>query len=90
VLPGTNIPHGGAAVNTLSLSAPSLSAIAGALTGVILWALQEYVFKTGVPEAVEGAVLVIIPALLSWLASLLTKRSATAAPAAEPKHAAHP
>lgn len=72
-----------------TITAPGYSAIAGALTGVILWALQEYVFKTGVPEAVEGAVLIIVPALLSWLASLLTKRSA-ATPAAAPKHVVHP
>jgi uncharacterized membrane protein len=75
----------------VTVTAPTASAIAGALTGLILWALQEYVFKgSSVPEAVAGAVLIIVPALLSWLASLLTKRSATAAPAAAPKHAAHP
>lgn len=63
----------------MNVTAPTLSAIAGALTGLILWVLQEYVFKTGVPEAVEGAVLICVPALLSWLASLLTKQAATAA-----------
>jgi hypothetical protein len=66
-----------------SITAPGYSAIAGAVTGVILWALQEYAFKgTSVPEAVAGAVLVCVPALLSWLASLLTKRAAATASAA--------
>jgi hypothetical protein len=61
----------------MTVTAPGYSAIAGAVTGLVLWILQEYVFKTGVPEAIEGATLVLVPAILSGIASLLTKRNAT-------------
>ncbi len=71
------------------ITAPGYSAIAGAVTGLVLWILQEYVFRTGVPEAVEGATLVLIPAALSGIASTLTKRQATPQPPPAPRSPPH-
>ena len=72
-------------VSILPVTAPGYSAIAGALTGLILWILQEYLFKgSAVPEVIEGATLVLVPAALSGIASLLTKRNVTPTPAPAP------
>lgn len=74
-----------------TVTAPAYSAIAGALTGLALWVLQEYAFKgTSVPEAVAGAVLVLVPAGLSGLASLFTRRATAPPPPVTVKPQAHP
>lgn len=66
-------------------TAPGYSTIAGAIAGLVLWALQTYAFHGGaVPGAVQAACLILIPAAVSGIASLLTRRTAPAAPAPAP------
>jgi hypothetical protein len=76
----------------VTVTAPGYSTLAGAVTGVVLWVLQEYAFKGGtVPDALQGACWIIIPAAVTGITSLLTKRSQAAAaplpPAPAPAHA---
>jgi hypothetical protein len=71
-----------------SVTAPGYSAIAGAIAGLALWALQTYIFHAPAPGAVQIAIDVLVPAAVTGIASLLTKRNVTPMPAAQPKHAA--
>ena len=56
-----------------SVTAPAYSAIAGAISGVITWALSTYAFHGAVPQPVQVALYVLIPALVTGVASLVTK-----------------
>jgi hypothetical protein len=72
-----------------SITAPGYSTIAGAIAGLALWALQAYVFHAPAPGAVQIAISVLVPAAVTGIASLFTKRNtSSAAPPAAPKHAA--
>jgi hypothetical protein len=63
-------------------SAPSRKVVAatggagaGAVTaGLILWALDSYVFSGGVPDPVSAFVLFFIPTVLAYLVGYLTTR----------------
>lgn len=57
-------------------TAVSYSSIAGAVTGVALWALSTYAFRgQAVPAPVEGAAWVLIPAAVSGIAARLTRQA---------------
>lgn len=59
------------------------SAIGGALTGLVLWALGTYAFKNGqVPGPVSGAVYIILPAVVAGVAGFFTRKEAKAEQAA--------
>jgi hypothetical protein len=75
-----------------TFTAPGYSTVAGAITGVLLWSLQTYVFRgAAVPDVLQSAAWILIPALVTGIASLLTRRvSSPATPAVAPRHAAHP
>ena len=47
------------------------TAIGSAVSGVIIWALQTYVFPEAVPPAIDGAVQVLVPAAIGMLAGWL-------------------
>jgi hypothetical protein len=57
-----------------TITAPAYSTVAGAITGVALWALSTYAFHGSVPGPIEGACWVLIPGAVTGVASLLTKR----------------
>jgi hypothetical protein len=57
-----------------SITAPGYSTVAGAITGLALWALQRYAFRGAIPEEVQWACWTIIPAAVTGVAALLTKR----------------
>ena len=42
-----------------------------AVAGVALWALQTYVFKSGMPQGVESLVYLAVPAVLAGAAGYL-------------------
>jgi len=44
------------------------STTAVAISGLALWALQKYVFKTDVPDVVVSWVYVLVPGILAWAA----------------------
>jgi hypothetical protein len=67
-------------LSTPSVTAPVYSAIAGAISGLVLWVLQAYAFPNhSVPAPIQTAVLIIIPAACAGVASLVTRRSTTTA-----------
>jgi hypothetical protein len=49
----------------------SAAAIASAVSGLGLWALQTYVFRTDVPLPVVAAVTTVVPAIITFLAGYL-------------------
>ena len=58
-----------------------------AVAGVALWALQTYVFKSGMPQGVESLVYLAVPAVLAGAAGYLaphTHRPDLTVPAAPP------
>lgn len=65
-------------------SAPSRKVVAatggagaGAVTaGLIEWALDSYVFSSGVPDAVTAFVMFIVPTALAYVAGYVTTRGA--------------
>ena len=68
-----------------AITAPAYSTVAGAITGLALWALQQYAFHGIVPEPVQWACWALIPAAVTGIASLITKRRAvSAAPSSQP------
>lgn len=73
----------------MRITAPGYSTIAGAVLGLVMWTLQNYVFHGAVPEEVQGALWIIVPAAVTGVSSLLTKRLAIppAAPGKETGHA---
>lgn len=56
-----------------SPTATTYSTIAGAISGVAIWALSTYAFHGVVPEPVQVALYVLIPAAVTGIASYLTK-----------------
>jgi hypothetical protein len=54
---------------------------AAAVSGLALWALGHYVFKTGVPDVVASWIYVLVPSVLTFGAGYLAKH--TARPAGE-------
>lgn len=58
-----------------SIPAPAYSSIAGAITGLVLWSLATYAFRNHtVPGPVEGAAWVLIPSIVSGVASHVTRK----------------
>lgn len=51
------------------------SAAAAAVSGVALWVLGRYVFKTGVPDVVASWVYVIVPGALTFAAGYLARHT---------------
>ena len=45
--------------------------LSAAVAGVVLWALQTYVFKSGMPQGLESLVYLAVPAVLAGAASYL-------------------
>jgi hypothetical protein len=60
------------------LTATHYGAAAGAVCGLILWALGTFVFKgsAGVPAEVTWAVYVLVPGITTGAAGFLTRRNA--------------
>lgn len=60
------------------LTATHYGAAAGAVCGVVLWALSTWVFKgsAGVPAEVTWAVYVLVPGITTALTGFLTRRNA--------------
>lgn len=53
------------------------SSVAGAITGLVLWALSTYVFRGQVlPAPIEAAAWILIPCVVNGMASWYTRRSA--------------
>ena len=59
------------------------STAAAAVSGLALWTLGHYVFKTGVPDVVASWVYVIVPGVITFGAGYLAKHTPRAA-AAQP------
>jgi hypothetical protein len=55
--------------------------VAGALTGLALWALATYAFKGAVPNAVQAVIYVVIPAAVTGVTGYLTKKGVLTAAA---------
>jgi len=53
-----------------TVTATSVSTATGAVVGVILWALQTYVFPEGLPGALQAAIPIIIPAVFGFVVHL--------------------
>jgi hypothetical protein len=51
------------------------SAAAAAVSGLALWALGHYVFKTGVPDVVASWTYVIVPGALTFGAGYLARHT---------------
>ena len=64
------------------------STAAAAVSGLALWALGHYVFKTGVPDVVASWVYVLVPGVITFAAGYLAKHTprpvAPAAPVPPP------
>ena len=60
-------------MTSIQVTAPAYSTIAGAISGVATWALSTYAFHGAVPQPVQVALYVLIPALVTGIASLVTK-----------------
>jgi hypothetical protein len=54
---------------------------AGAVSGLALWCLGHWVFKSGVPDVVASWVYVAVPAVLTFAAGYLARHTSRAAPA---------
>ena len=48
-----------------------VSAVAAAISGVIIWLMQTYWFRGDVPPAVDMAVQTLVPALIAFVAGYL-------------------
>jgi hypothetical protein len=51
------------------------STAVAAVSGLALWALGRYVFKTGVPDVVASWIYVLVPGLLTFAAGYLAKHT---------------
>jgi hypothetical protein len=51
------------------------STAAAAVSGLALWTLGHYVFKTGVPDVVASWVYVLVPAAVTFAAGYLAKHT---------------
>ncbi|HEY3652318.1 MAG TPA: hypothetical protein VGL33_30420 [Streptosporangiaceae bacterium] len=51
------------------------STAVAAVSGLALWALGRYVFKTGVPDVVASWIYVIVPGVLTFAAGYLAKHT---------------
>lgn len=70
---------------TVNPTVVQVSTVAGAIVGVVQWALQAYVFHGKVPDAVNTALLILIPAICTGVASLVSReRTKTAVTASSP------
>jgi len=54
--------------------------LSAAVAGVLLWALQTYVFKDGMPQGVESLVYLAVPALLAGAAGYLAPHTSRPTP----------
>jgi hypothetical protein len=64
------------------------STAAGAVSGLVLWALGRYVFKAAVPDVVASWVYAIIPAALTFAAGYAAKHTSRTPVAAPPEQGA--
>jgi hypothetical protein len=78
--------------NVPTPTAPTYSTVAGAISGVATWALSTYAFHGVVPEPVQVALYILIPAAVTGIASLLTKKITVTAALndAKPPATVHP
>ena len=53
----------------------SAATVAAAVSSLAVWALQTYVFGGDVPAEVSGAMQVIVPAIITFVAGYLTKHT---------------
>ena len=60
------------------------STAAAAVSGLALWALGHYVFKTGVPDVVASWVYVLVPSVLTFGAGYLAKHTSRPLPPVRP------
>jgi hypothetical protein len=51
------------------------STAVAAVSGLALWALGRYVFKTGVPDVVASWIYVLVPGLLTFAAGYLARHT---------------
>ena len=51
------------------------STAVAAVSGLALWALGHYVFKTGVPDVVASWIYVLVPGLLTFAAGYLARHT---------------
>jgi hypothetical protein len=58
------------------------STAAAAVSGLALWALGHYVFRSGVPDVVASWVYVLVPAAVTFAAGYLAKHTDRLAPPA--------
>ena len=58
------------------------STAAAAVSGLALYALGHYVFKTGVPDVVASWIYVLVPGALTFAAGYLAKHTARPVPPA--------
>lgn len=57
---------------------------AAAVSGLALWALGHWVFKTGVPDVVASWIYVLVPAAITFAAGYLAKHTPRPGPAPAP------
>lgn len=55
---------------TTTVTATSISTATGAAVGVILWALQTYVYPDGLPGVLQAAIPIIVPAVFGFVVHL--------------------
>jgi len=53
---------------------------AAGVSGLVLWILGHYVFKTVVPDVIASWIYVIVPGAITFVAGYLTKHTARTAP----------
>lgn len=51
------------------------STAAAAVSGIVLWIIGRYAFKTGVPDVVASWVYVIVPAVVTFAAGYFAKHT---------------
>ena len=51
------------------------STAAAAVSGIVLWILGRYAFKTGVPDVIASWVYVAVPAVITFAAGYLAKHT---------------
>lgn len=72
-------------------TAPAYATAGSVLAGLVLWALSTYVFHGNAPGAIQAACWFVVPGLVGFVSSVLTRKYASppepANPAPEPAEA---
>ncbi len=61
------------------------STAAAAVSGLALWSLGHWVFKSGVPDVVASWVYVLVPGVITFAAGYLAKHTERGGPAGLPR-----